>query len=66
MPATADPRWKARPLSLEELIIAYLRSDTDAANGSSHGAAAAPYGTRRAPWETEGETKGQAEGEARG
>jgi len=35
MPATADPRWTTRPLTLEELVIAYLRSsDGLAANAN--------------------------------
>ena len=31
MPAIADPRWMARPLSLEELVLAYLRPSDDPA-----------------------------------
>lgn len=31
MPAIADPRWTARPLSLEELVLAYLRPSDDPA-----------------------------------
>jgi ABC-2 type transport system ATP-binding protein len=51
LPATADPRWTARPVTLEELISAYLRSP-DASGATSGDPAADPYSARSAARET--------------